>query len=223
MQRALQQMNVQLERVLSDMMGLTGQAIIRAIVAGERDALTLAQLRNPACKSSAAMLAKALTGTWKPELLFVLAQALVIYDAYTAQIAVCDAELAPYLGHMEARSGDPHAPLPDLPPAKTDSHSKNAPRFTARAHDARLLGVDFVAVMGLSSSSVQTIISEVGTAMSRFPTVKHFAAWLGVAPRNDISGGKVLRSRTRKVSNRAPQAFRQAAQSVSRSDSALGA
>jgi transposase len=79
-------MNVQLERVLSDMMGVTGQAIIRAIVAGERDVLTLAQLRNPACKSSEAMLAKALTGTWKPELLFVLTQALVIYDVYTAQM-----------------------------------------------------------------------------------------------------------------------------------------
>jgi hypothetical protein len=79
------------------------------------------------------MIAKALTGTWKPELLFVLAQALVMYDAYTAQIAVCDAELEQYLGHMEARSGDPYAPLPDPPPAKTDSHSKNAPGFNARA------------------------------------------------------------------------------------------
>src|SRR4029453_8552446 len=115
------------------------------------------------------------------------------------------------------------APLPDLPLAKTDSHSKNAPRFNARAHYARLLGVDLVAVMGLSSSSVQTIVSEIGTDMSRFPTVKHFGAWLGLAPRNDISGGKVLRSRTQTVANRAPQAFRQAAQSVSRCDSAVGA
>jgi transposase len=216
-------MNLQLERVLSDSMGLTGQAIIRAIVAGQRDALTLAHLRNPACTSSEEMIAKALTGAWKPELLFVIQQALVMYDVYTAQIAVCDAELEPYLGQMEARSGDPQAPLPDLPPAKTDSHSKNAPRFNARAHYARLLGVDLVTVMGLSSSSVQTVRSEIGTDMRRFPTVKHFAAWLGLAPRNAISGGKVLRSRTRKVTNRATQAFRQAAQSVSRSDSAVGA
>jgi hypothetical protein len=93
MQRALQQMNLQLERVLSDIMGTTGQTIIRAIVAGERDPLTLAQLRNPACKSSEEMIAKALTGTWKPELLFVLTQALTLYDVYTAQIAVCDGEL----------------------------------------------------------------------------------------------------------------------------------
>jgi len=222
-QKAMQQMNIQLERVLSDIMGTTGQAIIRAIVAGERDPLTLAQLRNPACKSSEEMIAKALTGTWKDELLFVMEQALVIYDVYTAQIAVCDSELEQYLQRMEARSGDPAAPLPDLPAAKTDSHSKNAPSFNARAHYARVLGVDLVAVMGLSSSSVQTIISEIGTDMSRFPTVKHFCAWLGLAPRNDSSGGKVLRSRTRKVTNRATQAFRQAAQSVSRSDSAVGA
>jgi transposase len=223
LQKALQQMNIQLERVLSDIMGTTGQAIIRAIVAGERDPMRLAKLRNPACKSSEETIAKALTGTWKSELVFVLTQAMVIYDVYTAQIAVCDAELERYLQQMEARSGDPQAPLPDLPRTKTDSHSKNAPSFNARAHYARLLGVDLVTVMGLSSSSVQTIISEIGTDMSRFPSVKHFAAWLGLAPRNDISGGKVLRSQTRKVTNRATQAFRQAAQSVSRSDSAVGA
>jgi len=223
MQRALQQMNLQLERVLSDIMGTTGQEIIRAIVAGERDPVVLAQLRNPACKSSEELIAKALRGTWKPELLFVLQQALTLYDVYTAQIAVCDGELERYLGQLEARSGDPHAPLPELPATKADSQSKNAPGFNARAHYARLLGVDLVAVMGLSSSSVQTIISEIGTDMSRFPTEKHFCAWLGLAPRNDISGGKVLRSRTRKVTNRATQAFRQAAQSVSRSDSAVGA
>jgi transposase len=223
MQRALQQMNVQLERVLSDIMGTTGQTIIRAIVAGERDPVALAQLRNPACKSSEEMIARALRGAWKDELIFVLQQALVIYDVYTVQLGACDAQIEQYLQTIDARSGDPHAPLPDLPPAKRDSHSKNAPTFNARSHYARLLGVDLVAVMGLSSSSVQTIISEIGTDMSRFPSVKHFAAWLGLAPRNEISGGKVLRSRTRKVANRATQAFRQAAQSVSRSDTAIGA
>ncbi len=223
MQRALQQMNIQLERVLSNIMGTTGQAIIRAIVDGERDPVTLAQKRNPACKSSTETIAKALTGTWKDELIFVLQQALVIYDVYTAQIAVCDGEVERYLQRMEARNGDPQAPLPDLPPAKRNSKTKNAPPAPTRAQYARILGVDLVAVMGLSASSVQTIISEIGTDMERFPTVKHFCAWLGLAPRNDISGGKVLRSRTLKVVNRATQAFRQAAQSVSRSDSAIGA
>lgn len=223
MQKALQQMNIQLERVLSDIMGTTGQLIIRAIVAGERDPVVLAQHRNPSCKSSSETIARALTGTWKDELLFVLQQALVVYDVYTAQIAVCDARIEQYLETMESRSGDPDAPLPDLPPAKADSKTKNAPPPLTRAHLARIVGVDVVAVMGLSASSVQTILSEIGTDMHRFPTVKHFCAWLGLAPRNDISGGKVLRSRTRKVVNRATQAFRQAAQSVARSNSAVGA
>src|SRR6266511_2245212 len=115
------------------------------------------------------MSAEAWTGTWKEERLFVLQEALVIYDVYTAQIAVSYSELEHFLQQMEARSGDPTAPLPDLPPAKTDSHSKHAPSFNARAHYARVLGVDLVAVMGLSSSSVHTIISEIGTDMSLFP------------------------------------------------------
>ena len=110
-----------------------------------------------------------------------------------------------------------------MPPAKPNSNSKNAPAFNARAHYARLLGVDLVAVTGLSAATVQTIISEIGTDMSRFPTVKQFCSWLGLVPRNDISGGKVLRSRTGKVVSRANQAFRMAAQAVSRTDTALGA
>jgi len=223
MQKALQQMHMQLERVLSDMIGTTGQLIIRAIVAGERDPVMLAQHRNPACTSSTETIAKALTGTWKEELLFVLQQALVLYDVYTAHIAVCDHQIEAYLQRMHARSGNPDAPLPDLPPAKADSKTKNAPPPLTRAHIARIVGVDLVAVMGLSASGVQTIISEIGTDMSRFPRVKHFCAWWGVVPRNDISGGKVLRSRTRKVVNRATQALHQAAQAVARSDSAIGA
>jgi transposase len=119
--------------------------------------------------------------------------------------------------------GVPDAPLPDLPPVKDGSKTKNAPPPETRAQYARLLGVDLVAVRGLSASSVQTIITEIGTDMTRFPTVKHFCSWLGLAPHNDISGGNVLRSRTQKVVKGATQAFRQAAQSVSRSDSAIGA
>jgi transposase len=222
MQKAMQQMNIQLERVLSDIVGVTGQAIVRAIVAGERDPLILAQLRNPACKSSEETIARALSGTWSEEQVFVLTQALVLYDVYSAQIAVCDTRIEQYLEQMESRH-TPDAPLPDLPAAKKKSKTKNAPAATTRAQCARIVGVDLVAVMGLSASGVQTILSEIGTDMSRFPTVKHFCAWLGLAPRNDISGGKVLRTRTQKVANRATQAFRQAAQSVSRSETAIGA
>jgi transposase len=222
MQRALQHMNIQLERVLADIMGRTGQAILRAIVAGERDPEVLAQHREPSCKASPETMVKALRGTWRDEHLFVLQQSLVLVDVYTEQILVCDRQIEQTLQAMDSRH-TPNAPLPDLPPAKPTSKTKNAPTYNARAQFARLIGVDLVAVMGLSGASVQTIISEIGTDMSRFPTVKHFCAWLGLVPRNDISGGKVLRSKTRKVHNRAGQAFRQAAQAVSRSDSAIGA
>jgi transposase len=221
MQKALLLMNLHLSVVLSDITGVTGQAIIRAIVAGERDATRLAALRNPACKASVAEITQALTGSWQAEQLFVLQQALSLFDHYTERIAACDAELERMLAAMESR-GTEDAPLPDLPPAKGKSKTKNAPAASTRAQLARIVGIDLVAITGLSASSVQTILAEIGTDMTRFPTVKHFASWLGLAPHNDISGGKVLRSRTMKVVNRAAQAFRQAAQSIARSNTAFG-
>jgi transposase len=222
MQQALKHMNLQLNLVLSDITGATGLAILRAIVAGERDPMQLAQLRNSGCKHTEAEIAKALTGTWQDAQLFILRQSLDVFDYYTGKIEECDREIEQQYQAMESR-WMVDAPLPDLPPAKPESKSKNEPTFNVRAQVARIIGVDLVAVMGLSAVTVQTIISEIGTDMSRFPTVKHFCAWLGLAPRNDISGGKVLRSRTMKVRSRANQAFRQAAQSVARSDSAVGA
>lgn len=221
-QKALHQMNIQLDRVLADITGTTGMAILRAIVAGERDPLVLAQLRNPGCKSSEEKLAKAMQGNWQAPYLFVMRQALELYDFYTQQLAACDVELERYYGAMKPRLETDIDPT-TLPAAKPGSKSKNKPNFNARAELARVVGVDLVAVTGLSAASVQTIISEIGTDMSKFPTVKHFGSWLGLAPHNDISGGKVLRSRTRKVVNRAAQAFRQAAQCVGRSETALGA
>ena len=220
--QALKHMNIQLNLVLSDITGTTGLAILRAIVAGERDPMQLAQLRTPGCKHTEAEIAKALTGTWQEAQLFILRQSLEVFDYYTTKIAECDREIEQQYQAMESR-WMVDAPLPDLPPAKPESKSKNEPSFNVRAQVARIIGVDLVAVMGLSAVTVQTIISEIGADMSRFPTVKHFCAWLGLAPRNDISGGKVLRSRTMKVRSRANQAFRQAAQSVARSDSAVGA
>jgi len=123
---------------------------------------------------------------------------LQLYDFYTAQLSVCDSEIERYYQAIESR-GDKDAPLPDLPPAKPGPKSKNEPNFNVRAQLARIIGVDLVGVMGLSASSAQTIITEIGTDMTRFPTVKHLCAWLSLAPHNDISGGKVLRSRTLKV------------------------
>jgi transposase len=220
--QALKHMNIQLNLVLTDITGASGLAMLRAIIAGERDPERLAGFRQPGCKHSEAEIIKALTGSWDDTQIFILQLSVDLFDYYTTKITDCDGQLEQQYQAMESR-WEKDAPLPDLPPAKGESKSKNAMTFNARAQIARVIGVDLVAVMGLSAITVQTIISEIGTDMERFPTVKHFCSWLGLAPHNDISGGKVLRSRTMKVHSRANQAFRQAAHSVTRSHSSIGA
>lgn len=221
MQKALQQMNVQLTQVLSDITGTSGMAILRAIVAGERNPLKLAALRDQRCAKSQAQIAKALTGNYRPEHVFALKQALALYDAYNEQIRECDAEIERQFSVVKPRHNDQLPPLPSGD--KSNTHSKNGPSYDARTLLYRMLGVDLVAVTGLNASTVQTVISEIGTDMTRWPSVKHFCSWLQLAPHNDISGGKVLRSRLLKARNRAGQALRLAAQSLARSPSALGA
>ena len=221
MQKALQQMNLQLTQVLKDITGLTGMQIIRAIVAGERNPVTLAQLRDPRCKHSSDEIAKALTGSYRAEHLFALKQAVSLYDAYTVQLAECDAEIERQFSALKPTHDD------ELPPLDTsdkrDSHSKNGPRYDARGMLYQLLGVDLVALDGLNAISVETALSEVGRRMEAFPSVKHFCSWLHLAPHNDISSGKVLRTRVLKGGNRAGQVFRLAARSVSRSNTEFGA
>lgn len=225
MQKALIQMNIQLSQVLSDVTGKTGMAIIRAIVAGERDPHKLAALRNYRCKKSEEEIALALTGTWREEHLFVLKQSLEFYDFYTSQIQACDEEIERTYSVIRP---DWDIPAPgDTPPLprKRRSHCKNEPAQAAiiRQHIQRIAGIDLVALPGLSVSLAQTILSEVGASLSRFPNVKAFCSWLGLAPHNDISGGKVLRSRTFSHHNRARQALIQAAASLIRSDTPFGA
>src|SRR3990170_1532094 len=224
MQKALKLMNLQLPEVLADVTGVTGLAILRAIVAGERRGVVLAQLRRPGCHHTEQDIIQALTGTWREEHLFVLAQSLDLYDFYSRKIAECDARLDQQFSSMRPRFdlvGPP--PAPPKSRTKKNSNSKNQPAYHVRAHLVRILGIDLVDIIGISESLAQTIISEIGTDMSRFPTSKNFCSWLGLAPHNDISGGKVLRSRVMKVRNRAGQALRQAAQSCSRSHSIFGA
>jgi transposase len=228
MQKALLQMNIQLSQALSDVTGTTGLRIIRAIVAGERAPHTLAALRNYRCKKEADEIALALTGTWREEHLFVLRQALALFDFYTVQISACDAQIEGAFSvikpRFESALNTPVLPESPMPPRrKPHSHSKNAPEGNTRAHILRITGVDLVAVHGMSDSLAQTILAEIGTDMRKWPDDKHFCSWLGLAPKNDISGGKVLKSRTMKNRNRAAQAFRMAAQSVIRSHCAFGA
>ena len=221
MQKALQQMNVQLSQVLTDITGATGLAILRAIVAGERDPVYLARFRDPRCAHSTEDIAKALTGHYRAEHVFALQQALALYDVYTAQVRACDAEIARHFQAITPVWDD------DLPPLdrrdKALSHSKNAPAYDARSLLYQLTGVDLVAIPGLHASTVQTIIAEIGLDMGKWPNAKAFCAWLGLAPRHEISGGKVLRRGTLQTRNRAGQALRLAAQAAGRSHSGLGA
>ena len=222
MQKALQQMNLQLTQVLSDITGVTGLAIIRAIVAGERDPVVLAQLRDPRCHSSQDQIAKALTGHYRAEHVFALKQALALYDFYTTQLAECDRELERQYAATRPRF-DPDDPAQPLgPDPKPRTRPKNRPAYDARRHLFGLVGVDLLRVEGLDDSGAQTLLSEIGTDMSRWPTAKHFCSWLGLAPHNEITGGKIRRSHTLKVHNRAAQVLRLAARSLSRSASALG-
>ncbi len=223
MQKAMQQMNLQLTQVVSDITGVTGMQIIRAIVAGERDPVVLAQFRHPRCRSSQETIAKALTGSYRAEHVFALSQALTLYDCYTTQIAACDAEIERQYAVMEPVWDDDTPPPPLPPDPKRTTHSKNAPAGDVRQALYDLLGIDLTAVDGLHASTVQIIISEIGTDMGKWPTEKHFCSWLGLAPHHDITGGRIVRRRTLKVRNRAAQALRMAAQAVSCSQTALGA
>ena len=225
MQKALQLMNVQLPRVLSDITGVTGMQILRAIVAGERNPQVLATFRNGRCQRSEAEITKALTGNYRAEHVFALKQALTLYDAYSGQLQECDAEIERHATRAAIRPRfDPENPDEPLgPDTKTNTHSKNAPDFDVRRHLFQLTGVDLTAVDGLDESAAQILLSEIGTDMSQWRTEKHFCSWLGLAPHNDITGGRVVRSRTLPVHNRAAQVLRMAAQSVGRGKSALGA
>ena len=223
MQQALQQMNLRLPQVVADITGETGMAIIRAIIAGERDSVKLAQFRNVRCTSSEETIAKALTGTWKEEHLFALTQAVAWYDCSTAQVDACDAQSERQYAVMKPRWEPTASEAPNPPPVQRRKKRKHEPAFDVRASMIRLTGVDVAAVDGLGPNLAQRMLSEIGTDMRTWATEKQFTAWFGLAPRNDISGGTVLRSRTRPSRNRAGQAFRQAATAVARSSSAFGA
>lgn len=215
MQKALVQMNIQLTEVLSDVMGVTGQAIIRAIVAGERDPVRLARHRSRRIKSSDAAVTQALTGNWREEHLFVLTQALAMYDDIGGHLAECDAKLKDLLAERRRSDVD----LGAVPKAG----SKTRTRFDIRKSLADWAGVDLTRINGLEVTSVMKILSEIGPDLSRFANVKHFCSWLGLCPATKISGGKVLSASTRRSANRVRQALKMAAMSLSRSQSALGA
>lgn len=217
MQKALMQMNLQLHHVVSDITGVTGMKILRAIVAGERDVDVLAEHRDVRCKASVETIRGALTGNYRPEHGFALRQAIELYDAYQATLRDCDVAIEQVLRALPRDRAVGEAPK------KKRQRGKNEPAFEAAAIMEALVGVDLTKIDGIGPYSALRLIAECGTDMSRWPTEKHFTSWLTLAPGSKISGGKVLSSRTRRSANRATTLLRLAAVSVSRTSTALGA
>ena len=213
MQKALTQMNVKLQHVISDITGTTGLAIVDAIVGGERDPLKLAQLRDPRIRADTSTIARSLEGHWREEHIFELAQARELYRVYQGKIAECDRKLEALLEEWDD-SGDPRPPL-DKP--GRSKRAKNAPAFDVRSHLYRMTGVDLTRIDGVDAHTALKVISEVGVDMSRWETPKHFASWLGLSPNNRVTGGKVISSRTKPSANRAAAALRLAAFGLHRS------
>jgi transposase len=220
MQKALHLMNLRLTNVLSDITGITGLKIIRAIVAGEQDPEKLACFRDGHCDKSEAEIRKSLEGNYKREHLFALRQALELYDFYGQQLQTCDLELETLYDEFE-----PPDPSGSQSPApRKRKRRKNQPHFDLTQALFRMTGgIDLTQVDGLDALTVQNILSETGVDMTKWPSVKHFSSWLCLAPNNRITGGKVKYSSTPPTQNRAATALRMAAQSLAKSNCALGA
>jgi transposase len=216
MQKALQQMNLRLDNVVSDITGQTGMRILKAILAGERNVEKLGLMRDPHCKASAEVIAQSLVGNYRQEHLFSLKQAVELFEFYQQKIRECEEEIEAYLKRLPHKRDDEPPPLEGRP-------KKSRMSFNVRDEAYKLLGVDLFGVKGLNAETVLRLVSEVGVDLGRFPTEKQFSSWLSLSPEKKITGGKVLSSKTRSSRNRAAQAFRQAAVSLQASESELGA
>jgi transposase len=223
MQKALDQMNVQVHRAVSDLNGKTGLAIVRAIVAGERDPVRLAAHRDARCRKSVDEIARHLTGNWRDEHLFNLASALHLYDVVEEQIAAYDARLLQELQALQPVDRQ-NQPLPRHPNAKKEKNIKARGNAEGRTMLWRFAGVDLTRIDGIDAKSAQIILTEVGPDVSAFPTEHHFVSWLRLCPRTPISGGKPLKKRRNALgANRISGALRMAALALGRSKTALGA
>jgi transposase len=214
MHKAMEQMNVQLHKVLSDVSGVSGMAIMRAIVSGERDVFKLSEFVHKRAKASPQTIQAALEGSWADHHVFALAQALESYDFFGQKLEECDQRI-------DAKTAEISGGGPSGPPSTKPR--KNQLTIDLHARVVELLGVDPTTIDGIQAQTAMTLICELGTDLSGFPTTKHFSSYMGHAPRNKITGGKIKSSRTAKVASRAATALRVAAQSLARSNTALGA
>ena len=219
MQKALMQMNVQLHHVVTDITGLTGLRILRAIVSGNHAPEQLAEFRDRRCHASEDTIREALIGNYRPEHVFALRQALELYDVHQAKIAECDVEIERVLHVLNEDRAIPTDPLPAARHAK----ARNEPKFEARSALYTFLGADLTQIHGLGPYTVLRLVGECGDDMRKWPSEKHFTSWLSLAPGNKISGGRLLSSKTRRSANRAAALLRIAAVNVGRTDTALGA
>jgi len=219
MQKALMLMNVQLHHVVTDITGVTGMQVVRAIIDGIRDPQVLAQHRDARCKAPLETIREALDGNYRTEHVFALRQALELYEFHQAKIAECDVEIEAALHDLNDERETPEAPIP----AVRHARGKNEPKFDVRAALYKLLGADLSQIHGFGPYTVLRLIAECGDDMRKWPTVKHFTSWLCLAPGNKISGGRILSSKTRRSGSRAAALHRIAGVNIGRTHTALGA
>jgi transposase len=221
-QKALTQMNLQLHNVISNIVGATGQAMLDAILAGERCPKKLVQLKDHRIKAANTTIEKSLVGDYRPEHLFTLRQSLQAWRFYQTQIRQCDLQIQQQLAAFASRIDPQAIPLADTLSSRRKPQG-NALCFNARTELYRICGVDLTAIPGFEAQLAHTVISETGIDLkTRFASANHFASWLGLCPDNRITGGRVLSAKTRKVVTPAATAFRLAAQSAGQSHTSLG-
>jgi transposase len=229
MQKSMTKMNIQLANAISDISGVSGQAIVAAILGGERDPYKLADLADYRIKASREEVARSLEGNWRPDVLFELQQSVDRYHFAHRQMQECDEKLTLYLASLPTRVLDNPAQSEDAADSRVQKRKKarkprgNEPRMDMKTELTRICGVDLTSIDGINVMTAFTIISEVGTDMSRFQDEDHFTSWMGLTPSNDITGGKVIRRGKKKVNNRVAVALRTGATSLLESDTWLGA
>jgi transposase len=223
MQKALTTMNVQLQNAISDISGKTGMAIIRAIVAGERDPRTLAKLRDDQIRASEEEIAHSLDGHWQDDVLFELKEVLEDYEHKQKQIGECDQEIKKWMAKLKSHPRYEAKPEEASEKKPLRKPRKNKPSFDLKGELRRIFGVDLTRIDGIDVMTAQVILTELGPDLSAFPSEGDFASWLELVPRNDITGGRTIRKKARKSKNRVANALRMAAETLWRSDSYLGA
>ncbi len=225
MQKAMTEMNLQLHHVVADITGATGIRIIRAIIGGERNPSVLASMRDKRCHSSVETIEKALTGHYRAEHLFVLEQAVALYDVYQQKVAACDVQIESVMNALSSVRSRQEGATADrsVSPKPHRNRTANEPAFDVGGSLHTLLGKDLTRIYGVGPYLALKLVSECGDDLSAWPSAKHFTSWLSLAPNNKISGGKVLSSRTKRSGSRVASLLRLAAVSVGRTETALGA